>query len=515
MNFIRTFKTSLSKANFNLLFCCLIGSVFALNSSNAQSVPCEPIDFYYLNIQNSANILQTCDGCIRFVHACTGEPAEMEGGKVELNCGNWDQPDCYRVDPSNFDRLCDLPECEFGSMAGINFRNWTVCGNNFQTPCEIYVAQFLPPNPMLNDQVLGNYHLLPIGFTPLNLNEPVSRTVVTPCPGEEAILTLPGLYVPEASGLCLHLNISDENGDFVAQEIFDHSDIDGESVDLTELYSNLAKGLYQLELVLKCCDPDLENCRYNSSNAYTKRVWIEVQGGLAFSATMSQGGGFSPCSLNVALSSTPPGPVYENLSIECSVFLVFYNINNPNDEQLTYAVYELDDCDPDGNETLLGQVIPILPHNWTYSVVIPPIENDSDCRCFRLDIEYESCGGFVIENYYYMVDGSSNECDTILSSDDGSNSLESIGPGKMGSVRAYPNPATAHIQFEVESPLADLPTEWQLFVFDNTGKLVKSTSLELVENSSEIIPLEELVPGKYFYHLHRENKSFNGSFIKH
>ncbi len=31
MNFIRKFKTSLSKANFNLLFCCLVGSVFTLN----------------------------------------------------------------------------------------------------------------------------------------------------------------------------------------------------------------------------------------------------------------------------------------------------------------------------------------------------------------------------------------------------------------------------------------------------------------------------------------------------
>lgn len=497
----------------NNLLLFFIGGMFAANSLSAQQVPCNSAywNMGYASAPQTVEIPPHCE-CMYFFHACTGEPAYMPGGQVTTRCGSY-ATKCWDFEIP-YDRHCYWQPCELDFRLGVRFKNWDVCGKSVQNSCHVYVTQYLPLNPHLNGQLLGNFPGVWTEGVPLNLNNYYSRTVLETCPGDQAILQLPDMFVPQESGLCLLINVRDESNSVVAQAVYDHSDIMGDQVDITNLFSSLGADIYNLEFILRCCDSEAALCVYNGSNKYTKRVWIELSGEYSFSTNLSQGGGFSGCPLvSQPLFPNPLGPVYNDPGTCGAINLSFYNIVNEENNDLKITVFEIPNCDIGTAPTMVGTVTETLQDGGNFVIQVPSIGSEDDCKCYRVDLEYETCGTLKNESYYYQVNGSINDCDNDLGDFGGTQSLKT-GDSENGiHARVFPNPTSGDIQIEIQSVENNLENDWELSIFDNTGKLVNSSSVQILGNSSEKIHLE-LPPGIYFYYLHQQNHSFNGTFIK-
>nr|MBS0037008.1 T9SS type A sorting domain-containing protein [Saprospiraceae bacterium] len=456
----------------------------------------------------SVDIPPHCE-CMYFVHACTGEPAYMAGGQVMTRCGS-NSSKCWNFE-NPYDRHCYWPPCELDFQLAVRFKNWDVCGKPNSNSCTVYVTQYLPLNPHLNGQLLGNW---PGVWTtaPLNLNNYQSRTVLETCPGDQAILTLPDMYVPQSSGLCLKVNIRDESGSVVAQAIYDHNDVMGDQVDITNLFSSLGADIYNLEFILRCCDSEAALCVYNGSNKYTKRVWIEIAGEYSFSTNLSQGGGFTGCPLiSAPLSPNPFGPLYDDVGDCDAVNLNFFNIVNPENSDLEITIFEIEDCDLQNQGLFIGSITETLPDGGSLILRVPPFASNNDCKCYRIDLEYETCGTLKMESYYYQVNGSNTACDNDL---DGPGETEFLKGNESGSINSevYPNPAENELYIAIQTDLEDYPENWDLQVFDLSGKQLMRSPLQFFGKNSEKIPIN-LPPGTYIYYLHADNHEINGTFI--
>lgn len=490
------------------IFLCLTLSPHFLK---AQQVPCNPVDDLYLQITTSVEVPNNCD-CVYFIHACTGKPAIIKG-QVHNRCGNGPKY-CYEVNGST---VCNTLMCELGNTRmAIHADNWDVCGQIDQDPCKVLVSQYLPLNPAFNGQLIGNWPFFSSASYPLNLNEPSGAEVFNFCPGENAVLTFPGMEIPKESGLCLVVNILSGTGAIIASQTYDYSDINNSEVNITDLMATLTPGTYQYEFILTCCEGDAALCVFNNSNKYTKKAWFKIEGEeMEFTAHLVQGGGFSGCNpqINSPLIASFPGPRYESYSDCGQINMNIFNITNPGNNDLQISVYEIIDCDPEQGETLEGSISVTPPHGGSTTFPFIPFQQSyPDCKCYRVELEYENCGTINVESYYYRVNGTANNCPENLGGFDGSNFL--ISPDLDGtSASVFPNPATNEIYFSIQDEVDSyLDDHLDLTILDQSGKVLMKTQLNFYNHLSEKISLD-LPQGMYIYVLKSSDLNLTGKFI--
>ena len=474
-----------------------------------QTVPCNSVHWLYLQIKQNATFPQFCQ-CVDFIHACTGKPAIIKG-QVHNRCGNGPKY-CYEVNGST---VCNTLMCELGNTRmAIHADNWDVCGQIDQDPCKVLVSQYLPLNPAFNGQLIGNWPFFSSASYPLNLNEPSGAEVFNFCPGENAVLTFPGMEIPKESGLCLVVNILSGTGAIIASQTYDYSDINNSEVNITDLMATLTPGTYQYEFILRCCDQEKVLCVFNNSNKYTKKAWFKIEGEeMEFTAHLVQGGGFG-CNpqINSPLIASFPGPRYESYSDCGQINMNIFNITNPGSNNVQISVYELNDCDPFGQETFVGSITETPPHGESTTFPFIPVQQSfPDCKCYRVELEYENCGTINVERYYYRVNGTANNCPENLGGFDGSNFL--ISPDLDGtSASAFPNPATNEIYFSIQDEVDSYPDHLDLTILDQSGKVLMKTQLNFYNHLSEKISLD-LPQGMYIYVLKSADLNLNGKFI--
>lgn len=498
---------------FHLSFCGLILFVCFASSFQtlqAQQVPCNQVHWMYLQIKQGVQIPAHCD-CMYFVHACTGEPALLPGGQAQIRCGS--NPNrCYNIS-SPFDRICNFPGCELGHELKIIAGNWDVCGKPSPSSCQVYVSQYLPLNPYFNGQLLGLWPGFSSATFPIELNNIHSRTNLQFCPGENALLSFPQLQVPAESGLCLRVNILNELGQIIDFQIFNHSSIMGSDVNVTNLMANLTPGVYQFEFLLTCCNPQEALCTFAATSKFTKRVWFEIKGEFSFSARLTQGGGFSGCpQINVPLNPIPLGPTYQPYSTCGQINMNIFNIVNPENNDVKISVYEIIDCDIEGPEDFQGSIIETPPHGGSVSIPFIPFQQSyPDCKCFRIELEYESCGTINVNSYYYRVNGTVNNCSQNIGGGDETNFLSNPN-GEGPKAKVIPNPATNEIYFSLQDEADSYPDYLDLTIMDQSGKVLINTQLNFYGYKSDKISLD-LPQGVYIYILKSDELNLNGKFI--
>ncbi len=490
------------------IFLCLTLSPHFLK---AQQVPCNPVDDLYLQITTSVEVPNNCD-CVYFIHACTGEPARIQG-QVHVRCASGGQAKCFDI-PTPYTEICNSFLCELGRSLSIHAENWDVCGQVDQDPCELLVSQYLPLNPAFNGQLIGNWPAFSTASYPLNLNEPSGAEVFNFCPGENAVLTFPGMEIPKASGLCLVVNILSATGAIIASQTYDYSDINNSEVNITDLMATLTPGTYQYEFILTCCEGDAALCVFNNSNKYTKKAWFKIEGEeMEFTAQLNQGGGFSGCQFfNSPLIPTPLGPRYQSYSDCGQINMNIFNITNPGNNDLQISVYEIIDCDIENLEEFLGSVMETPPHGGSLTFPFIPFQQSyPDCKCYRIELEYENCGTVNMESYYYRVNGTANNCPENLGGFDGSNFLNR--PDLDGtSASVFPNPASNEIYFSIQNESESYSENWNLQIMDQAGKVLMNTQLNFHNQLSDKISLD-LPQGMYIYVLKSADLNLNGKFI--
>ncbi len=464
-----------------------------------QTVPCNSVHWLYLQIKQNATFPQFCQ-CVDFIHACTGKPAIIKG-QVHNRCGNGPKY-CYEVNGST---VCNTLMCELGNTRmAIHADNWDVCGQIDQDPCKVLVSQYLPLNPAFNGQLIGNWPFFSSASYPLNLNEPSGAEVFNFCPGENAVLTFPGMEIPKESGLCLVVNILSGTGAIIASQTYDYSDINNSEVNITDLMATLTPGTYQYEFILTCCEGDAALCVFNNSNKYTKKAWFKIEGEeMEFTAQLNQGGGpFSNCpQIAYQVDPNPYGPIFDP---NCDINLSFFNIINNGNQSIAITVNRIIDCDLANGLNLINTYNTQLPHNGNYSIPIPNNPGNG-CNCYEIVFNYVSCGNHIEEKYYYQVGGDCGE------DFNGENQQLKLNRDLINNsdIMLYPNPVENYFKLEI---MENQHETWNIEIFNSDGTLMKNTKAVFFGTQSEKISLK-LPPGMYFYMLHEKEEKYMGKFI--
>jgi hypothetical protein len=113
--------------------------------------------------------------------------------------------------------------------------------------------------------------------------------------------------------------------------------------------------------------------------------------------------------------------------------------------------------------------------------------------------EWKNIGG----NYYY-AGGVMQEVWSSITAGTANVNEELIQPG----VVVYPNPSNGIISFNIKAPVSTN----SLIIYNSIGQAVKI--IDMSGKQSDLITIEELEPGMYFYELLNSEKSFfNGKFL--
>lgn len=453
-------------------------------------------------------------GCVTFKYACTAQPTNFpETANARFYCqsggsaqyASYDYPiveGSYVCHPSH-----SCSELNFCLLYGL----WRICNIQGTTA---YVYQMLSNFPRINGELIGLGHGAPytsgstcIGRRYSTLNNIHSRTQVTRCDGDTMLLSFDGLQMyghPDA-GICLTVTVkSSDQQTTLASETYGTADFTAQQkVDITDLLSQVANGVYYLEFKIHCCESSQTNC--GSINTELS-AFIEIEGEVSYQANFQQGGGFSGCPLLWAYApQTPPGPIF---ATGCNVLFNMYNIYNPNNLPFTFTLSRLN-CETGGYEETIG-TISETPQGATHIFTLPA-QSQEECRCYRLDVSYfdSLCNAQpVMESYYYRVGSCTGLWD----------------PQKEGSVRGmgispdtpkwrlYPNPAGEVLYLESIPGTTLMPLRME--ILDAAGRTVMDMPASGMDHGGKLeVPLH-LPPGMYFYRLHHDTGFESGRFVK-
>lgn len=453
-------------------------------------------------------------GCVTFKYACTNQPTNFpETANARFYCqsggsaqyASYDYPiveGSYVCHPSH-----SCSELNFCLLYGL----WRICDIQGTTA---YVYQMLSNFPRINGELIGLGHGAPytsgstcIGRRYSTLNNIHSRTQVTRCDGDTMLLSFDGLQMyghPDA-GICLTVTVkSSDQQTTLASETYGTSDFTAQQkVDITDLLSQVANGVYYLEFKIHCCESSQTNC--GSINTELS-AFIEIEGEVSYQANFQQGGGFSGCPLIWAFAPQEPlGPIF---ATGCNVLFNMYNIYNPNNLPFTFTLNRLV-CETGEHDITMGTITE--PPLGATHIVTLPAQSQEECRCYRLDVSYfdSLCNAQPVEEFYYYRIGN---CSGLWDPDGQGSLRDQDIELDMPKWRLYPNPVGDVIYLEGNSGTTHLPQ--RIEIFDASGRSVVNVPTTSYGNNGKLeIPLS-LMPGLYFYRLYYDNSHESGRFVK-
>ena len=477
--------------------------------------------------------------CITFVYACSGEEVDMPGAAVSSRCidsrpehQNNEGSTPARLIPLHENQYCSFRRCPEGHREAICllYGNWNICGGI--QGCTAKVFQSLDYRPFINNQLIG-YGSGLFGTSGAHsqcsgthytgkLNPPGWPTVINTCPGQEALLSIPGLDLPEESRLCLQVSFRDKDSVLISSEIYGYSDQFSQTgeIDITQLYSTLSYGNYIMEMELLCCDGGSQGCDYNTR----KYAYIEVRGSLSIFPYLSQGGGVTDCPSRVRFPSPNfPGPAFITpLEIDlsnfppdfdilrnCPVNLTIVTISNENDIPLNIVLEEIQNCIEDGERELRFQETIIPAQNVGYTVPIVANHATADCRCYELSLSFEGCDGETVEQIRYFQVG--DDCDNGLQDPNDKLHLKD-NTSNNTSINVFPNPVGDYLNIEIQKIIPELSDDFTFEIFDVNGKKVLSSTLPADIGSHQIFL--DIPSGVFLYRIVSNDFEHVDRFVK-
>ncbi len=450
-----------------------------------------------------------------------GKQQAFPGG-VELPCGEF--ADDYVDLVSPFNQFC-LPRifCKQNfEWICLDYKNWYICDYD---GCTARVSQILPRNPMINGETLGlfpfegwggsNLQCLGRNYTS-DINSFVTRDEIQICPGDTTILTLPDFELPEGSGLCLTVNILDLNGNEVESAIFEPTDpeVDGDEVDLTELFSLLETEVYRMEMILGCCEGE-SGC---SDIMSVKRAYIEIEGEFTYDINIGYSCFFTGQNSVFPPSTDPFGPILQEPS--CSWPIPFYqllNVDNINQVDVTTQLWRIS-CEDPSVDISLVDTRTIASNDISQGATaflglqILDTWGEPGCFCYRIEVIYDDgCGeeGELSRDNHYFRAGSG--CEGLKGDEEPPiHRLEKNGASH--SIHLAPNPVREELNLQWSGISPEEAATLSLTIFNSVGQVVKRVS---IPNSGQSFQLPADMPaGAYHYMVTWPQGKESGTFIK-
>ncbi len=463
--------------------------------------------------------------CLTFVSECSGEIVTNINVRVGyVWCDGYSSSRTLTVGESG--QICGLEgtkgECPTVSLC-IEGSDWEVCEI---VDCEVRLKKTLSQYPRINGQLIGYGALSPGNSSAYkfcerihtgDLNVAAGAEDILYCAGDEAILNIQGTTLSATSGYCLTVNILRNPKDEIpiVSATFNHSNINGSSVDITDLLSSLeSEELYVIEMIVACCEENETTCTTNSR----KFAYFRLLSPFSFTAMATDGAIPGPVSLPFTPATSPNGTILNNtfqippLTFDFAAYtLTLSDLVNSIGADIDYQLYETSCTPSTGDDTPTGPPGNLPGENGQAFPVIV-FSPATGCDCYRLELQYDD--GCLEEktrsNYYFQV---GPDCIPGIIQQ-GPPKLEKRvqGPSSNFKAKLRTNPVGEELIFDLLDGQSITSETITITVFDISGKVITSKLVSSALNQVSI-PFNQ-IPGMYIYSIETDGEVFTNKFVK-
>jgi hypothetical protein len=469
--------------------------------------------------------------CFTVIDACSKKKLNIPGLSWTVSCSRWidGRPLSVTVEADSQGKLC-FPRgfksgCLGNSTACLNGDNWEICRfTECSLPgsqCAVEVYQTLNTYPRINGQLLGSGFGTPgetgsfvncLGERHSGaLNTPNSATNLNLCPGDDAIFSMDGFSIPDSSGLCLRVFIFDENNVVVASSNYGNTNTTGNTVNISNLFTNLTPGvLYRIYFALVCCN-DNPNCNINIA----KFAYFRIQGPFSFSEYAI--GGFAPNTHNFYPATSPPGTILQgetvipNTNILINQFtLIGHLVQNTSNTSVNWSLRERNcETGAQGGPLYSGTITPQTGQPFNIGPCV--VQVTPECRCYVLELRYfDECLDALTTKRYFFREGLDCADTEIIDNQEGGAFRSNKVDQKTDQIRLLQNPTDNQLMWDIPPTLVQNPVS--ISIFDLSGREIKTLQNISVE-TFQSLPFHEK-DGMYIYLIRSGDQIFTGKFVK-